>query len=85
MKKIVKDLLAIVGGAGTNTDIDDSSTGQQRHLHTAQSSKSSHLKAPAPNKGKFSGDNAKASLNTGRESIAAQKVIPLDDDDFKQF
>ena len=84
MKRLVRDLLVLVGGAGANAETNGDSVEPSVRIRS-ESIQSQKQNFYAQNKGTHPSVVAKNALKSGKRDIAAQQVIPLDDDDFKQF
>ncbi len=84
MKKLVRDLLAIVGGAGTElAPIQANPALRVRGEASASQASSRGLNEPGR---KSLSHAAKPALaKPGKKALPAQEAIPLDDDDLKQF
>ena len=84
MKRLVEALLNLVGGAGANAETNGDSVEPSVRIRS-ESIQSQKQNFYAQNKGTHPSAFAKNALKSGKRDIAAQQVIPLDDDDFKQF
>ena len=85
MKRIVRDLLALVGGAGV--DSDGSSTNPSVRIRSETLSKSHAQKHDfhTQHKGALTDGTAHPTHKPSKRVSSPQEVIPLDDNDFKQF
>ena len=87
MKRIVRDLLALVGGAGADTGAEGNAARPSVHIRSETLSNAHVGKHDfhMQHKGKLTDGITATSLKPAKKRGSPQEVIPLDDDDFKQF